>query len=176
MEAVECGAAALAIVLGYHGRIVPLSQLREACGVSRDGSNAASVVKAARRFGLEARGLATELEDVQRLAPPFVIFWNFNHFVVVEGFRAKRAFLNDPATGRRSVSLAEFDEGFTGVVLAFEPGPAFVRGGRPPSLGHAVATRLSGSARDVASAILAGLLLVAPGLAIPMLTQVFIDR
>jgi ATP-binding cassette subfamily C protein len=175
MEVVECGAAALAIVLGHFGRRVPLAELREACGVSRDGSNAAHVVQAARRYGLEARGLSTDLEGVQELAPPFIVFWNFNHFVVVEGFRGGRAYLNDPATGRRSVPLAEFDEGFTGVVLSLRPGPEFRPGGREPGTVERLASRFHGAGRDLLFSVLAGLLLVAPGLALPMLTKVFID-
>jgi ATP-binding cassette subfamily C protein len=176
MEAVECGAASLGIILGYHGRVVPLSELREACGVSRDGSNAANVVKAARRYGLKAKGLSTSLADVQKLKPPFVVFWNFNHFLVVEGFHDGRVRLNDPASGRRGVSLAEFDEAFTGVVLIMEPGPEFRRGGREPSTLRALATRIRGSGRDLAFCVIAGFLLVAPGLSVPMLTQLFIDQ
>jgi ATP-binding cassette subfamily C protein len=176
MEAVECGAASLGIILGHHGRVVPLSELRESCGVSRDGSNAANVVKAARRYGLKAKGLSTSLADVQKLKPPFVVFWNFNHFLVVEGFHDARVWLNDPACGRRRVSLAEFDEAFTGVVLVMEPGPDFRRGGREPSTLRALATRVRGSGRDLAFCVIAGFLLVAPGLSVPMLTQVFIDQ
>jgi NHLM bacteriocin system ABC transporter peptidase/ATP-binding protein len=176
MEAVECGAASLGIILGYHGRVVPLSELREGCGVSRDGSNAANVVKAARRYGLKAKGLSTSLANVQKLKPPFVVFWNFNHFLVVEGFHHGRAWLNDPASGRRSVTLAEFDEAFTGVVLVMEPGPDFRRGGREPSTLRALAARVRGSGRDLAFCVIAGFLLVAPGLSVPMLTQVFIDQ
>lgn len=176
MEAVECGAAALAIILGHHKKIVPLSELREACGVSRDGSNAANVVKAARRYGLKAKGLSTDLDDVQKLTTPFIVFWNFNHFLVVEGFRKQRAYLNDPANGRRNVSFEEFDEGFTGVVLYMEPGPEFRAGGRPPSTSAALAQRIKGLGRDLLFSVFAGFLLVAPGLALPMLTQVFVDQ
>lgn len=176
MEAVECGAAALGIVLAYHGRIVSLSELRVECGVSRDGSNAANVVKAARRYGLKAKGFSVEMADVGALAAPFIVFWNFNHFLVVEGFRKDRAYLNDPASGRRSVSLQEFDESFTGVVLLMEPGPQFQRGGREPSVTRALGQRLRGLARDLGLAVTAGLLLVAPGLAIPLLIQLFVDR
>jgi ATP-binding cassette subfamily C protein len=175
MEAVECGAAALGIILGHHGRVVLLSELREECGVSRDGTNAANVVKAARRYGLKAKGLAADLADVQQLAPPFIVFWNFNHFVVVEGFRGGRVRINDPAAGRRSVTLAEFDEGFTGVVLYMEPGPEFQRGGRRPSAAAALARRIRGSGRDLAFCVAAGFLLVFPALALPALTQVFVD-
>jgi ATP-binding cassette subfamily C protein len=176
MEAVECGAASLGIILGYHGRIVPLSELREECGVSRDGSNAANVVKAARRYGLKAKGLSTSLEDVRQLQPPFIVFWNFNHFLVVEGFHGERVHLNDPACGRRTVTFREFDEAFTGVVLYMQPGPEFEKRGRKPSAIRALRSRISGSVGDLLFCIVAGLLLVAPGLAVPMLTQLFVDR
>jgi ATP-binding cassette subfamily C protein len=176
MEAVECGAASLGIVLSHHGRIVPLSELREACGVSRDGSNAANVVKAAREYGMKAKGLSTSLADTGKLKPPFIVFWNFNHFLVVEGVGEEKVYLNDPASGRRTVTLDEFDEGFTGVVLLMEPGEDFQPGGRKPSTLGAVADRIRGVQRDLLFCVVAGFLLVAPGLAVPMLTQVFIDE
>jgi NHLM bacteriocin system ABC transporter peptidase/ATP-binding protein len=176
MEAVECGAAALGIILGYHERLVSLSELRETCGVSRDGSNAANVLKAARRYGMKAKGLSMRLAEVQQLTVPFIVFWNFNHFVVVEGFRKGRAYLNDPASGRRSVSITEFDESFTGVALYMEPGPEFRRGGRKPSMLRALRRRVRGSSGDLALCVFAGFLLVAPGLAVPVLTQVFVDQ
>lgn len=176
MEAVECGAAALGIILGYHGRHVPLAELREACGVSRDGSNAANVVKAARRYGLEARGLSLSLDEVQRLRAPFVVFWNFNHFLVVEGFGRDCANINDPASGRSRIEMEAFDRGFTGVVLQMSPTEGFVRAGRRPSSLKALARRLSQSRRDLAFCVVAGLLRVVPALAVPMLTKLFIDR
>ena len=176
MEAVECGAAALGILLGYHERLVSLSELRETCGVSRDGSNAANVLKAARRYGMKAKGLSISLREVQQLTVPFIVFWNFNHFVVVEGFRKGRAYLNDPASGRRSVSITEFDESFTGVALYMEPGPDFRRGGRKPSMVRALGRRVRGSSGDLALCVFAGFLLVTPGLAVPVLTQVFVDQ
>ena len=176
MEAVECGAAALGIILGYYGRHVPLAELRRECGVSRDGSNAANVLAAARRYGLMATGYTMEVEALEALPCPVMIFWNFDHFVVVEGFRRGRVYLNDPASGPRSVSREEFGQSFTGVVLVMAPGPDFTPGGQPPSTLHALRTRLRGAGGALAYCVLAGFFLVLPGLAVPVLTQVFVDQ
>ncbi len=176
MEAVECGAACLAMVLAHHGRVVPLTELRRACGVSRDGSKASNVVKAARGYGLVARGFKKEPLEVAALPMPAVAFWEFNHFVVVEGFAGDRVHLNDPASGPRTVTLAEFDRSFTGVVLTFEPGEEFEPGGEPPSLTGGLVRRLHGSAGAVAFAILAGLALILPGVLLPTFTRVFVDN
>jgi ATP-binding cassette subfamily C protein len=176
MEAVECGAAALGIILGYYGRIVPLAELRVSCGVSRDGSKASNIVKAARNYGMQAKGFKKELDQLQELKPPYIVFWNFNHFLIVEDFDRHRVYLNDPATGRRSVSLREFDEAYTGVVLVMEPGPDFQKGGRKPSIVMALVERSLSSWAAILYCILAGFLLVIPGLAVPIFIQVFIDN
>ncbi len=175
MEAVECGAAALGIVLAYHGRWVPLEDLRVRCGVSRDGSKAANILRAARAFGLEAGGWRLDIPELRKREAPFIVFWRFSHFIVVEGFTAKKVFINDPASGPRWLTREEFDGGYTGVALLFEKGPEFAPGGKPPSLVRALLPRLSGSRRGLLFVVLTGLALVVPALLTPVFTQVFMD-
>lgn len=176
MEAVECGAAALGIVLAYHGRRVPLEALRIACGVSRDGSKASNVVKAARTYGLAATGARLEIGSLRNHALPAILFWNFNHFLVLEGFGPGCAYLNDPAAGPRKVTMEEFEKAYTGVTLLFQPGPAFQPGGKPPSLLKALALRLVKVKGALWFVLLSSLGLVIPGLMIPVFSQVFVDN
>jgi ATP-binding cassette subfamily C protein len=177
MEAVECGAAALAIVLGHYGRVVPLEQLREECGVSRDGSRALNVIKAATRFGLEAKGFKYNIEKLAKVRLPAILFWNFNHFVVLDGIsrRGKVFHINDPARGRRTVAFQQFNESYTGVVLTFQPTSEFRKGGRRPSTIGFLAARLQKSRTAFTYALLCALLLVIPGLIIPAFMRIFID-
>ncbi|GAA3207955.1 hypothetical protein GCM10020256_04090 [Streptomyces thermocoprophilus] len=179
MEAVECGAASLAMVLGHHGRHVPLEELRIACGVSRDGSRASNLLKAARSHGLTAKGMQMDLAALAELAAPAILFWEFNHYVVYDGmgrrFGRRGVFVNDPAKGRRFVPLEEFDGSFTGVVLVMEPGEGFTRGGRRPGVWGAMPARLRGTAGTLPAAVLASLLLVLVGAAVPALSRTYID-
>ncbi len=176
MEAVECGAAALGIILSYYGRIVPLAKLREECGVSRDGSKAFNIIKAAKNYGLNAKGLKVSLAKVTTTRLPYIAFWNFNHFLVVEGYSKKRVYLNDPASGRRTVSWEEFDRAYTGVVLIMEPGADFQKEGKKNQVISALTTRLQNSRGTIIFCLLAGLLLTLPRLAVPAFSQVFIDE
>ncbi len=175
MEAAECGAASLGMVLAYHGRYIPLETLREECGVSRDGSKASNVVGAGKRQGLVAKGYSKKPDDLRQMKPPMIVHWNFNHFLVLEGFGKDRVYLNDPAAGPRTVDLQEFDASFTGVVLTFERGPEFTKAGQPPSTWRAIRHRLEGSESALLFLALVGFALVLPGLVLPTLARVFVD-
>lgn len=179
MEAVECGAASLAMVLGHYGRHVPLEELRIACGVSRDGSRASNLLKAARAYGLTAKGMQMDTAALAGVKAPAILFWEFNHYVVYDGMGRRLGrrgvFVNDPGKGRRFVPMEEFDTSYTGVVLVMEPGKDFVRGGRRPGVLGALPARLRGTAGTMPAAVLASLLLVAVGAALPALSRTYID-
>ncbi|WP_329415981.1 NHLP family bacteriocin export ABC transporter peptidase/permease/ATPase subunit [Streptomyces sp. NBC_00704] len=179
MEAVECGAASLAMVLGHYGRHVPLEELRIACGVSRDGSRASNLLKAARGYGLTAKGMQMDLAALAQVKAPAILFWEFNHYVVYEGlgrrFGRRGVYVNDPGKGRRFVPMEDFDGSFTGVVLVLEPGEGFERGGRRPGVLGAMPARLRGTAGTMPAAVLASLLLVLVGAAVPALSRTYID-
>ncbi|MDJ0798909.1 MAG: NHLP family bacteriocin export ABC transporter peptidase/permease/ATPase subunit [Calothrix sp. MO_167.B12] len=176
MEAVECGAASLGIILGYYRRFVPLPELRRQCGISRDGAKASNLVKVARSYGLTAKGFKKSLESLRTLKLPFIAFIGFSHYLVVEGFGKDIVYINDPCFGRGKVSFQKFDEGYTGVVLVMEPGQDFKKGGKSRSTISALASRLTNSRRAVLFCLLAGLFLTFPRLTIPAFTQVFVDR
>ena len=176
MEATECGAASLGIVLGYYGLHLPLETLREECGVSRDGSRATNVLKAARRHGMEAKGYRKEPQTLGDLPLPIILFWNFNHFLVLEGIKGDKVYLNDPAAGPRTVDRETLDRSFTGVAISIVPGENFVPEGRPRSPWAALGRRLVGARAALLFAVLAGLALVIPGLMEPAFQQIFVDR
>lgn len=176
MEAVECGAASLGMILAYYGKRVPLEELRVACGVTRDGSTAGNVVRAARAYGLTATGYRRDVSDLETMPLPFVIFWQFNHFLVVEGFSKRGVHLNDPATGRRVVDDEEFDRSYTGVAIAFEPAEGFVSESRATAAFGSILKYLAVSRPAIAYAFGCGLALIVPGLLIPAFVRVFVDN
>jgi NHLM bacteriocin system ABC transporter peptidase/ATP-binding protein len=176
LENTECGAASLSIILQHFGRYVPLTQLRELCGVSRDGSDAANLILAAQQLGLNAKGFKKGLVALSKVKPPVIVFWEFNHFLVFEGIIGNRVALNDPALGPRTVSLEEFDTSYTGIALVFEPSAAFQRGGSRPSVWPIVWRRLSSEPLGVCYVLLAGLLLILPQLVMPIFAQIYMDE
>ena len=175
MEATECGAASLAMIFAYFGKNMPLEQMRIETGVSRDGCNAAYIMRAARKFGLECKGRRREPDQLREIETPCIIHWNFNHFVVFEGFKGEFAYLNDPAVGRRKLTFEELDEGFTGIVLTFGVTENFVPEKKQDDTFSYIRTRLAGQLEVVFKLLYIGLLLVFPGLVLPVLSQVFMD-
>lgn len=177
MEALECGAACLAMVLAYYGKWVPLEQMRADCGVSRDGSNARNMVRAARSYGLIAKGCRFEPDTLRRQGSfPCIIHWNFNHFVVLDGFKGDKALLNDPAKGSYAVSMETFDQSFTGICLLFEPGADFQPGGKPKSVFAFARKRLDGAGAAVAFMLLTTFITSLIGIIYSVFSHIFLDR
>lgn len=177
MEALECGAASLAMVLAYYGKWIPLEQVRYDCGVSRDGSNARNVLRAARSYGLTAKGYRYEPAELKTKGKfPCIIHWNFNHFVVLNGFKGNKAVLNDPARGTYTVSMKTFDESFTGICLMFEPGEEFVPGGKPQSVFGFAKKRLKGAGAAIAFVTMTTIISSLIGIISPAFSRIFLDR
>ena len=172
----ECGAACLGMVLGHFGRWVPFTELRTRCEVGRDGSTAAGLKRAAEHYGLTCTGWSAEVDPLRNMRLPMVLFWEFNHFVVLVGVDRQWFYLNDPASGRRRLSRAEFEAGFTGVVLEFGVGPDFRPGGAPSGLLRRLPDWLRGAWDGLAGAAACGLLLAALAVAIPVGVGLFVDR
>ena len=176
MEATECGAASLTMVFGYYGKFLPLEQMRIETGVSRDGCNAKNILRAARKFGMEAKGYKKSLEGLLEMEAPCIIHWNFNHFVVWEGVQGKYAYINDPAMGRRKLTMEELDDCYTGVVLAFQPTESFEKSKKKKTLMSFIKKRLMGQTGTITALFTIGLLMVFPGMVIPVFSQFFIDE
>ena len=177
MEALECGAACLTMILAYYGRWVPLERVRADCGVSRDGSKAANVLRAGRSYGLSAKGMTYSTKALREKGKfPCILFWNFNHFVVLRGFRGNYAYLNDPARGQVRVPLDEFDKSFTGIVLVFDKTDAFEPGGEPPSATKAAFSRLQGLGSAIAFVMLTAAVASLLTIGNTSLSKVFLDR
>ena len=176
MESTECGAAALGIILQYYGRYVPLTQLRERCGVSRDGSDAANLILAANSYGLKGRGFKKGIKALKKVTPPAILFWEFNHFLVFEGFIGDKIALNDPALGPRTVTFSEFETSYTGIVLTLTPSEEFVQEGQAPTVWPIVWRRLFTEPGGALFIMLSGLMLILPQLVIPIFSQIYIDE
>ena len=175
MEATECGAASLAMILEYHGKSLPLEKLRIDCGVSRDGCNAKNVLKGARKHNLKAKGYKKGLEALLAGKAPSIVHWNFDHFIVYEGVKNGFVHVNDPAAGRRKLTVQDFDDGFTGVVLEFEKEADFRAAKEKRTLFYYIREKLKHDRLSVLYVILIGLCLILPGLILPVLSQVFVD-
>ena len=177
MEALECGAASLAMVLAYYGKWVPLEQVRLDCGVSRDGSNMKNVFLAGQHYGMEAHGYRMEPDGLKEEGVfPCIIHWEFNHFVVLDGFRNGKAVINDPARGVVQIPMEEFDEGFTGMVLSFVPGEGFVPSGKKRSTLDFARERLRGAGAAVAFVIITTIIGNFFGIIKPVMSRIFYDR
>ena len=177
MEALECGAASLAMILAYYQKWVPLEQVRLNCGVSRDGSNMKNIYLAAQNYGLETHGYRMEVDGLRTSGTfPCIIHWNFNHFVVLNGFRNGKAVLNDPARGTVAVSMEEFDTAFTGLVLTFAPGENFTPSGKRKSTLEFAAKRLKGAVPAVVFIVLTSMITYLFGVINPVMTRIFMDR
>ena len=176
MEAVECGAASLTMVLAYYGKWLPLEQVRAACGVSRDGSSAKSILRAARNYGLTAKGYRTTSEGLDGMQPA-IIHWNFEHFVVFKGFDRKgNACLNDPGLGPVKWPLEEFKKHFTGVCLTFSPTESFEKGGEPTNILSYMRKNLIGASEAFWLTLIFALMIAFITLISPLFTRVFLDE
>ena len=176
MERTECGAACLSMILAHYGRWVPLEELRVLCGVSRGGTKALNIIRAAKDLGLVTRAVRAASRHLAGLRFPMIIYWNFNHFVVLEGLRGNRAYINDPAEGKRTITRDELDASYSGISLLFQPGPEFRSAGSRPSALRGLVSRLGHARGPFFYVVLATLVLIVPGLALPTLLKVFVDE
>lgn len=177
--ATDCGAACLASLLAYWGRPTSMGECRERLGASRDGVRPRMFIEAARELGLQAKAFSTNTQHLAQVRLPAIAHWRFNHFVVIERWTHKGADIFDPVAGRKRVSPEEFSEAFTGVVLTFEPGPDFVRGGRLPSAWGTFLRPLlrNPAVKGLALQVLAAsLILQLLGLAVPLMIRVLVDE
>ena len=177
LEALECGAASLTMILAYYGKWIPLEQVRSDCGVSRDGSNAKNILRAARSYGLVAQGYRYETDMLRKNGKfPCIVHWNFNHFVVLNGFKGNKAILNDPARGTYSVSIENFDKSFTGICLMFEPSESFVPEGKPKSMISFFKEKMRGAGVAVAFTVMTTVTMSLIGIINPAFSRIFVDR
>ena len=175
MEAVECGAASLAMIMGHYGRFIPLEKMRIECGVNRDGTNARNILMAGKEFGMIGKAFKKELDQLKELPLPLIAHWNFNHFLILEGYKKGKYFLNDPAMGTRTVTEEEFDDSFTGVVLLLQPGDNFEQKKETSGFFSSLAKRLNGSYTSILYCFFTAIAMIIPSLVVPAFTRVFID-
>lgn len=176
MEELECGAASLAMILAYYGTFIPLEQLRAECGVTRDGSKASKILLAAKKFGLDGKGFRRRFGQLPQTKFPAIIFWDMSHFVVLEGITEKKAYINDPGMGRRTVPMEDFKRSYSGIVLEFTPNETFVRQGKKKTMVPMLKKRMSGMGAVLMYVLLVGLFLVIPGFVIPGFSRFFVDE
>jgi len=177
MENTECGAASLGIILQYFGKYVPLAKLREICGVSRDGSDAGNLLKAANQLGLKGKGSKKGLVKLKKIKCPVILFWEFNHFLVLNGFIGdSRVSLNDPALGPRIISFDEFENSYTGIVLSLEPTDEFVKDGQRPSIWPSLLEIIYTEKISTFFLFICGILLIIPSILMPVFTQIYLDE
>ncbi len=174
LDAVECGAAALSMILAYYGKWLSLEQLRTDCGISRDGSNGRSIILAARRHDLDAHGYQADIAYLFSLAPA-IIHWNHNHFVVFKGFAGGMAYVNDPAVGSIAVTMKEFEKAYTGVAIHARPTPLFKPQGHQTSIFHYIHENIRGVGDAFMFTLIMGVLLAFAGMLYPLFSQVFLD-
>ncbi|SFQ29291.1 NHLM bacteriocin system ABC transporter, peptidase/ATP-binding protein [Butyrivibrio proteoclasticus] len=177
LEALECGAASLAMLMAYYGKWLPLEQVRSDCGVSRDGSNAKNIYLAAQNYGFDVKAFRKSPEKLRDNGTfPCIIHWNMNHFVVLDGFKGKKVYLNDPARGRVTVSWEEFDRAFTGVCIIPVPGEKFKPEGKPKSTLSFARKRLIGAGGAVAFVMVTTMLSYLFGIVNSVTSRIFMDR
>jgi ATP-binding cassette subfamily B protein len=175
-ELADCGPASLAMALALHGRQVPLEDIRRVCGTGRDGATAQSLVEAATHYGLRARGVQADVDDMDLLPSGSILFWELNHFVVLDRVRRGGVDLVDPAAGRIRVGWDRFRRAYTGVAVELEPGEAFAPGGRRPRRAWRHARQLVAERGRLGRVVGVSVLLRALALALPVLTGAVVDR
>ena len=176
MQVTECGAACLGMVLAHYGRWVSLDELRERCGTSRDGTTARDLLEAARYYGLEAKGYSGTRRQLQEPGPPLVLLWKGTHYVVLDGLDERHAWLNDPASGPRRLTIEEFDRDYSKIFLALRPGDSFAPRGTKPSRHAGMLRRARSVLSEVLAVVVVGLLLTVPGLAVAAISRLFVDE
>ena len=178
MEALECGAACLCMIAAYYKKWLPLTQVRADCGVSRDGSIAKNILNAGRSYGFKAAGYRLEPANLESLPLPAIIHWNFNHFVVLCGFDFKKGkfYINDPARGKVTVGMEEFDRSFTGIALTFVPTEKFKPEGKQKSVFTFAKRCLKGALKPFILAVLISFVLTVIGLMSPIFSRIFLDN